>query len=227
MTQSAKRRAQSANCHCHDSLDFYAMRYALCAMLSALCDLTWPCGPGLRALNVMTEPVSQMSPAWYAIYAQVRHESKVYARLLAKSFECLLPQIERWSRRRDRRKKIHVPIFPGYLFVHTVLDNYQQVKILQTAGVVRIVRTKDGPLPVPDSQMNSLITLLGNASVLTTHPYLNEGMRVKIVNGPLYGCEGILVRKKNEKARLVVAIDIIQQAVSVELSEEDVEPISL
>ena len=220
MTQSAKRRAQSANCHWHDSLDFYAMLYALC-------DLTWPCGPGLRGLNLMTEPVSQMSPAWYAIYAQVRHESKVYARLLAKSFECLLPQIERWSRRRDRRKKIHVPIFPGYLFVHTVLDNYQQVKILQTAGVVRIVRTKDGPLPVPDSQMNSLITLLGNASVLTTHPYLNEGMRVKIVNGPLYGCEGILVRKKNEKARLVVAIDIIQQAVSVELSEEDVEPISL
>jgi transcription antitermination factor NusG len=108
-----------------------------------------------------------------------------------------------------------------------VLDNYQQVKILQTAGVVRIVRTKDGPLPVPDRQMNSLITLLGNASVLTTHPYLNEGMRVKIVNGPLYGCEGILVRKKNEKARLVVAIDIIQQAVSVELSEEDVEPILL
>lgn len=175
----------------------------------------------------MTEPDSQMSPAWYAIYAQVRHESKVYSRLSAKSFECLLPQIERWSRRQDRRKKIQVPIFPGYLFVHTVLDNYQQVKILQTAGVVRIVRTKDGPLPVPDTQMNSLITLLGNASVLTTHPYLNEGMRVKIVNGPLYGCEGILVRKKDEKARLVVAIDIIQQAVSVELSEEDVEPISL
>jgi transcription antitermination factor NusG len=169
----------------------------------------------------MTEPDTQMSPAWYAIYAQVRHESKVYSRLSAKSFECLLPQIERWSRRRDRRKKIQVPIFPGYLFVHTVLDNYQQVKILQTAGVVRIVRTKDGPLPVPDSQMNSLITLLGN------DPYLNEGMRVRIVNGPLYGCEGILVRKKNEKARLVVAIDIIQQAVSVELSEEDVEPISM
>ena len=175
----------------------------------------------------MTQPISQMSPAWYAIYAQVRHESKVYSRLLAKSFECLLPQIERWSRRRDRRKKIQVPIFPGYLFVHTVLDNHHQVKILQTAGVVRIVRTKDSPLPVPDSQMNSLITLLGNANVLTTHPYLNEGMRVRIVNGPLYGCEGILVRKKNEKARLVVSIDIIQQAVSVELSEEDVEPLSL
>lgn len=174
----------------------------------------------------MIDSVSQVSPAWYAVYAQVRHESKVHSRLLAKSFECLLPQMERWSRRRDRRKKIQVPIFPGYLFVRAVLDNYEQVKILQTPGVVRIVRNKEGPLPVPNSQMNSLITLLDNANVLTVHPYLQKGMRVRIVNGPLYGCEGILVRKKHEKARLVVAIDIIQQAVSVELNEGDVEPLS-
>ncbi len=174
----------------------------------------------------MIESVSQVSPAWYAVYAQVRHESKVHSRLLAKSFECLLPQMERWSRRRDRRKKIQVPIFPGYLFVRGVLDNYEQVKILQTPGVVRIVRNKEGPLPVPNSQMNSLITLLDNANVVTVHPYLQKGMRVRIVNGPLYGCEGMLVRKKHEKARLVVAIDIIQQAVSVELNEEDVEPTS-
>ena len=174
----------------------------------------------------MKDSVFQITPAWYAVYAQVRHESKVYSRLLAKSFECLLPQMERWSRRRDRRKKIQVPIFPGYLFVRAELDNYEQVKILQTPGVVRIVRNEDGPLPVPDSQMSSLITLLDNATVLTVHPYLQEGMQVRIVNGPLYGCEGILVRKKHDKARLVVAIDIIQQAVSVELNEDDVEPIS-
>ena len=175
----------------------------------------------------MASSVLQISPAWYAVYAQVRHESKVYTRLTAKSFECLFPQMERWSRRRDRRKKIQVPIFPGYLFVRTILDNHEQVKILQTPGVVRLVRNKDGPLPVPDNQINSLITLMGNAPALTSHPYLREGMRVRIANGPLYGCEGILVRKRNEKARLVVAIDIIQQAVSVELSEEDVEPLTL
>jgi len=174
----------------------------------------------------MIESSTHLSPAWYAVYAQIHHEGKVYSRLLAKSFECLLPQMERWSRRRDRRKRIQVPIFPGYLFVRAVLDNYEQVRILQTPGVVRIVSNKDGPLPVPDEQMSSLVSLLDSASVLTVHPYLQEGMRVRIANGPLYGCLGILVRKKNEKARLVVAIDIIQQAVSVELSEEDVEPLS-
>ncbi len=175
----------------------------------------------------MTSPPSKMSPAWYAVYVQVRHENRVYSRLLAKAFECLFPQMERWSRRRDRRKKIEVPIFPGYLFVRTVLDNYQHVKILQTPGVVSLVRNMDGPLTVPEKQINSLKALLGSDTALTNHPYLQEGMQVRVANGPLYGCEGILVRKSNEKARLVVAIDIIQQAVSVELSEEDVEPLSL
>ncbi|MFP3870170.1 MAG: UpxY family transcription antiterminator [Syntrophobacteria bacterium] len=168
---------------------------------------------------------AQISPAWYAVYAQVRHEGKVYSRLVAKDFECLFPQMERWSRRQNRRRKIQVPIFPGYLFVRSILDNYEHVKILQTPGVVSLVRNNEGPLVVPDVQINSLKTLLGSASVLTTYPYLREGMRVKVVNGPLYGCEGILVRRRKEKARLVVAIDIIQQAVSVEMNEEDIEPV--
>jgi transcription antitermination factor NusG len=134
--------------------------------------------------------------------------------------------MERWSRRRDRRKKIHVPIFPGYLFVHTCLDNQQHVRILQTPGVVSLVRNKDGPLPVPESQINSLETLLAGKEVLTSYPYLRAGMCVRVVNGPLSGCEGILLRKRTGKSRLVVAIDIIQQAVCVEINEEEVEPAS-
>lgn len=179
--------------------------------------------PG-EALVVVSRP--KIEPAWYAVYAQVRHEGRVYSRLLAKSFECLFPQMERWSRRRDRRKKIQVPIFPGYLFVRSALDNQEHVRILQTPGVVSLVRNKDGPLSIPETQIDSLRTLLGSQEVLTSYPYLRTGMCVRVVNGPLCGCEGILVRKRTGKSRLVVAIDIIQQAVCVELNEEDVEPIS-
>jgi transcription antitermination factor NusG len=182
-----------------------------------------PAVPGEALVVVST---LKIEPAWYAVYAQVRHEGRVYSRLLAKSFECLFPQMERWSRRRDRRKKIQVPIFPGYLFVRSVLDNQEHLRILQTPGVVSLVRNKDGPLPVPETQIESLRTLLGSQEVLTTYPYLRTGMYVRVVNGPLCGCEGILVRKRTGKSRLVVAIDIIQQAVCVELNEEDVEPIS-
>jgi transcriptional antiterminator NusG len=178
------------------------------------------------AESPLTAAPTPIEAAWYAVYTQVRHEGKVHSRLLAKSFECLFPQMERWSSRRDRRKKIRVPIFPGYLFVHTCLNNQEHVRILQTPGVVSLVRNKDGPLPVPESQIHSLKTLLGSKEFLTSYPYLRASMYVRVVNGPLRGCEGILIRKRAGKSRLVVAIDIIQQAVSVELNEEDVEPVS-
>ncbi|MBM4277986.1 MAG: antitermination protein NusG, partial [Deltaproteobacteria bacterium] len=53
---------------------------------------------------------------WYAIYTQSRHEQKVNDRMLKKKIETFLPLIEKWSRRKDRRKRIHLPLFPGYLF---------------------------------------------------------------------------------------------------------------
>jgi transcription antitermination factor NusG len=54
--------------------------------------------------------------------------------------------------------------------------------------------------------------------------YLEEGDRVRIVRGPLIGIEGTLLRS-GAKTRLVISINIIQRAVAVVVSEQDVEPI--
>jgi transcription antitermination factor NusG len=46
---------------------------------------------------------------------------------------------------------------------------------------------------------------------------------VEVVHGPLKGVVGRLVQKK-EKARLVLSVDLIGQAVSVEIDAADVKP---
>jgi len=76
---------------------------------------------------------------WYAIYTRSRHEEKVYTGLRNKDFEVFLPKAETWSRRKDRRKKILLPLFPGYVFVHSRIDNHIRHDILKTIGVVRIL----------------------------------------------------------------------------------------
>ena len=163
--------------------------------------------------------------AWFALYVQVNHEKEVLKRLQQKSFDCYLPLMECWSRRQDRRKKVQLPLFPGYVFVHTVLDNYTNVNILKTPGSVCVLRNSEGPLPIPDHQIESLKTMLGSSVPLTPHAYLKEGDRVRVVRGSLEGCMGILVRQNPRRGRLVVSIDIIQRSVSVELNVEDVEPV--
>jgi transcription antitermination factor NusG len=61
----------------------------------------------------------------------------------------------------------------------------------------------------------------------TTCPYLKEGMKVRVVNGPLIGIEGILFKIKPNKHRLVLSVDLLQESVSVEIDDLDVEPIHL
>jgi len=163
--------------------------------------------------------------SWFALYVQVNHEKEVVKRLQQKSFDCYLPLMESWSRRQDRRKKVQLPLFPGYVFVHTILDNYTNVNILKTPGSVCVLRNSEGALPIPEYQIDNLKTMLGSPFPLASHSYLKEGDWVRVVRGALEGCVGILLRQNPRRGRLVVSVDIIQRSVSIELNVEDVEPV--
>jgi transcription antitermination factor NusG len=161
---------------------------------------------------------------WYALYVQVNHEREVVKRLEQKQVGCFLPSIETWSKRRDRRKKIQVPMFPGYVFVHVLLDSSANLIIVKTPGALNFVHNSDGPLSIPSYQIENLQTMMNSVQPLQVHPYLREGEWVHVVRGPLAGCTGILTRMDPRKGRLVVGVDIIKKSVSVQLDLEDVEP---
>ncbi|MEN6441201.1 MAG: UpxY family transcription antiterminator [Syntrophobacter sp.] len=163
---------------------------------------------------------------WFALYVQVNHEKEVAKRLEGKEIISFLPLMECWSKRLDRRKKIQVPLFPGYVFLNTVLDNYTNLHILKTPGALNILRNSEGPLPIPAYQIDNLQTMAGAAQPLILHQYLKEGDWVQVVRGPLTGCIGILNRLDPKRGRLVVSVDIIKKSVAVELDTEDVEPAS-
>lgn len=161
--------------------------------------------------------------SWFALYVQVRHEKEVARRLEQKSVDCFLPLMECWSKRQDRRKRIAVPFFPGYVFIHTILDNYTNVNILRTPGAVNILKNSEGPLPIPVYQIENLQTILTSSKAVDPHPYMKEGDWVRVIRGPLSSCMGYLVRHVPKKGRLVVSVDCIRQSVSVELDVEDIE----
>ncbi len=161
---------------------------------------------------------------WYAIYVQVNHEKEVVKRLEGKEVECFLPVMETWSKRRDRRKKIHLPMFPGYVFVHVLLNSHANLTIVKTPGAISLLHNSEGPLTIPSYQIENLQTMMRSVEPLQVHPYLKEGDWVQVVRGPLAGCIGILNRADPKRGRLIVSVDIIKKSVSVELDLEDVEP---
>ena len=169
-------------------------------------------------------PIRQPSPAadWYAIWTRSRHEQTVREQLERKHLEAFLPTITRWSRWKDRKKKVDWPLFPGYCFAR--FDPADTLPILKCAGVVNIVSFAGKPAPIPDYELESIRVLIGSELQYDPCPLIREGMMVEVTHGPLRGVIGRLMRKDNRKASLVLSVDLIGQAVSVEVDAADVKP---
>ena len=166
--------------------------------------------------------IKKLTYFWYVLHTKSRFENVVNEGLIKKSIEVFLPKVQVRSKRRDRKALIRVPLFPGYLFVKTDLSPNEHIEIVKTAGAVRLIGSKDGPIPVPLDTVESLkIMVQANHPVLTgTH--FKKGDRVMVVSGPFTGVTGTFVRYKG-KGRVVVMIEALGQYAGVDVDEEDIE----
>jgi transcription antitermination factor NusG len=164
-----------------------------------------------------------VEPRWYAAYTSANHEKRVTMQLEQRSVEHFLPLYESLRRWKDRRMKLQLPLFPGYVFVRLALPD--RLKVLQVPGVARLVGFNGQPAVLPDRDIQALRTSLTAQVRAEPHPYLTVGRRVRIDRGPLAGVEGILIRKKNA-LRVVLSLDLIMRSASVEVDVGDIERIS-
>jgi transcription termination/antitermination protein NusG len=155
-------------------------------------------------------------PQWYALWTASHCERLVLDQLVAKGFELFLPALDVWSRRRGTRRLINSPMFPGYLFLRHAMDKGAYVEIRKTRGLVRILGERwDRLAVVADGEIDAIQRLMGLDLRLFPHPYLREGQRVRITDGPLTGVQGLLVRANPDKGLLVLSITLLQRSVAV------------
>ena len=157
--------------------------------------------------------------AWFAVWTRSRHEASVAAQLAGKGVESFLPTLPRWSRWKDRRKRVDWPLFPGYCFAR--IDPEASGAVRSCAGVVTLVSSGGRPAPIPEAEIESIRTLVTSDLQYDPCPLIHEGDLVEVVSGPLRGVMGRLVRK-GAHARLLLAVDLIGQGVSVEVDAADV-----
>lgn len=159
---------------------------------------------------------------WYAAYTRANHEKSVAEQLCVRSVENFLPlyaSIRKWK---DRRVKLDLPLFPGYVFVRLALRDRLHVQLVP--GVVRLVGFGGTPAELPTEDVEALQLGLARGLHIEPHPYLTEGRRVRLTSGPLDGMQGILLRRKGN-FRVVVSLELIQRSVVVDVDVADVEPL--
>ena len=156
---------------------------------------------------------------WYAIHTRSHFEQKVYDGFCGKSIEAFLPRCQVISRRRDRRKKIFVPLLPGYVFAHTDLDPSEYLDILKTVGVVRMVGFEGKPVPASDEEISSLMILDGTDRTVQNRTYMKGGDRIMIMEGPFKGLVGFYLRHKGKSDKVVVSIELLRRSLAVEIED--------
>lgn len=164
---------------------------------------------------------TQTEPHWYAAYTCAQHEKRVAEQLAEREVEHLLPLYSAVHRWKDRRVRVELPLFPGYVFVRLAL--HDRLRVLQVPSIVRLVGFGGLPTALPDDQIELLRSGLADRLHAGPHPFLAVGRRVRIVRGPLAGLEGVLRRKKNS-LRFVLSVELIQRSIAVDVDAADVEP---
>ncbi|MFH1154252.1 MAG: UpxY family transcription antiterminator [Pseudomonadota bacterium] len=161
---------------------------------------------------------------WFALLTKSRFENVVNTGIEKKSIEVFLPKIRVRSKRKDRKLMIDLPLFPGYLFVKISPEPEEQLRVLKTNGAVRLLGYKDGPVPVPSEQIESLRIITGSGLEVFTgsDSRLKQGESVMVINGPFAGVKGEFVKYKG-KNRVLIKIDALAQFAGVEIDEEDIE----
>jgi transcription antitermination factor NusG len=86
---------------------------------------------------------------------------------------------------------------------------------------VNIVSFDGEPAPIASAELENIRHLVDTKLQYDPCPLIHEGMLVEVVHGALKGVVGRLVRK-GAHARLVLSVDLIGQAVSVEVDAADV-----
>ena len=158
--------------------------------------------------------------AWYAAYTRSNHEKRIAMQLEERAVEHFLPlysSVRRWT---DRRIRLELPLFPGYVFVRFALGD--RLRVLQIPSVVRLVGINGQPTALPDAEMEILRSRLSERSWAEPCPFLTNGRRVRVKTGPLAGLSGILVRRRSG-LRVVISIDLIARSIIADVDSADLE----
>lgn len=152
---------------------------------------------------------------WHVIYVKSKHEKKVYNELQLKGIESFLPLVVRERQWSDRKKKVRIPLFPGYVFVN-IKSNLDFHNALNHESACAYLRFGNEYGRVTEKEMKQMKLLIGGSDVedIEINADLpSVGDKVIIESGELSGLECEVYRIDNKK-KVSVWINSINQKIS-------------
>jgi len=180
------------------------------------------------ASNVYTKPTFSDQPHWYVVQTYVGFEDVVKGNLEQKFgnlgqtervLEMYIPTMTITSIKNGKRKQKELKVYPGYLYVHLILDEELAYTIQSTQFVAKIAGTGEFAVALDDGYVENLkLKLLTQAEESNqVHADLDIGDFVKVVEGPFKDMQGKISGFSANKDRVSLMLKVFERETNVEL----------
>ena len=166
---------------------------------------------------------------YYAAQVKTRGEAK-----FIKLFKAMHPDIkipihfpQRSLDIRRKQKITHTTsaIFPGYIFME--LENDENIykflpEFRRTEGFYRFLRSNTDIAPLMDRDLELVLHFLRNTDALAGKSLVtfDENSRIVVIEGPLAGLEGNIIKVDKRKGRAKVKLDLCNDFFTIDLAFE-------
>lgn len=163
--------------------------------------------------------------AWYLVHTKPARETTAAEHLERQGFQTFLPRTRRQVRHAGRWRERIEAMFPRYLFVRLDTDEDSWAPIHSTIGVSRLVRFGNRPAVAPANLVEDLRQHADADSIVSIENAADfePGQRVRVVDGPLAGIEGI-IKAKSARDRVDLLLGIVGQGTTTRLSTHHLAP---
>ncbi len=158
---------------------------------------------------------------WYVLYTSPRAEKVVQQELDFRGYEVFLPITKKLRVWKNRQKKmVDQVLFPSYIFVHTE-ERYLH-KICQTPKIMTFINCGGKASKINIKCIEGIKQMLNLKQEISVEANFSEGEEVRIIQGPLMGYEGVLIKQKS-KTRFGIRLQEINQTVFIDICTSMVE----
>ena len=171
---------------------------------------------------------------WYVVNTYSGHENKVKEKLEMRASSMnmedkicrvIVPE-ETVVENKDGVEKTKIKkLFPGYILVEMIMTDEAWFVVRNTPGVTGFIGSsgkRAKPTPLQPYEVDNILNNMGIARIDVNNE-LNEGDKVKIVDGPFVGMEGKVESIDLENKIINVIVDLFGQETSVEVEVSQID----
>lgn len=167
-----------------------------------------------------SDSITDIKGQWWVVHTKSRNEKSLAHDLIAKQISYFLPMRMKTSHIRGRKVKSLLPLFSGYLFFCG--DEKQRLEVLKTNRTANIIEVIDQEKLI--KELAQIEQVIKSGMTIQPHKFIKEGQRCRVTSGPLKNTEGI-VQKTKTTPRLILNVEMLGQAASVEVDMDNIEVI--